>query len=579
MSPEQVRGEELDARSDLFSFGVVLYEMATGRQAFSGTTSGVVSEAILNRAPTAPVRLNPELQPGLEEVINKALEKDRKLRYQTASDLRADLQRLKRDSDSGRAARPQGPEAAARPPVLRRWWIWGAALLLLAAALVATGILYRQRHAAPPPAALATKPSIAVIPLQNLSADPENEYFSDGMSEEIITKLSRIQGMRVASRTSVARFKGAQKDPREIGQELEVRYLLEGSVRKAGDRVRISAQLIDSSSGFQIWADDFEGDLKDVFALQEQTALKIAEALNLQLTPQEQKAVRRRYTSNPEAYDLYLRGRALVEYWDRAEKLEVGRRHFEKALRSDPNYALALAGLSRVDGQYYRNIDPDESRLRRAEQYAQRALAIDPQLAEGHVALGGTFGYRYDYSRAAGEFREAIRLEPDNAYAWDMLSWALAYLQPPDAVEAEKAARESIRLQPSLIGAYYHLGRALLLQRRFSEAIPAFEQARELDPGSSIPDLGLGQVYLAQGDYDRAIATLAKLPKSRRTPTIQMSLGIAYAARGERERALAEIGGALALGYRDFAALDASPYLSSLRSDPRFQQLIARYRK
>jgi len=572
MSPEQVRGEELDAGTDLFSFGAVLYEMTTGRQAFSGNTSGVVFHAILERAPTPPVRLNPELPLELERIIGKALEKDCKLRYQSAAELRTDLARLKRDTDSARAAAVPGTAPRA---LSRRWALVAVGLLLLAGAAAGIRIWY-QKRAAPASATIAAKPSVAVLPFQNLSADPENQYFSDGMTEEIITKLSRIKGLEVASRTSVARFKGTQKDVKDIGRELGVRYVLEGSVRKAQDRVRITAQLVDSSTGFHLWADDFNRDLKDVFAVQEETALKIAEALNLRLSPQEQQAVQRRYTQNPEAYDSFLRGRVLVEYFDRPEKLEAARQHFERALRSDPNYALALAGLARVEQEYYRNLDPDESHLQRAEQFAKRALTIDPQLAEAHVALGAVYANRFDYARAAEKFREVIRLEPENAYAWDLLSWALAYQQPPDVLAAEKAARESIRLQPSLFGAYYHLGRVLILQQRYPEAIAAFEHAKELSPTSSTADFGLAQVYLAEGDYDRALALLLKQPNSS---IVLFQLSSAYAGRGDKEKALAELQRALTAGYRDFAAIDASPYFSSLRSDPRFQQLIRRYRK
>ncbi len=572
MSPEQVRGEELDAGTDLFSFGAVLYEMATGRQAFSGNTSGVVFHAILERAPTPPARLNPELPLELERIIGKALEKDRKLRYQGAAELRTDLARQKRDTDSARAAAL--PEAVPRA-LTRRWALAAMAALLLAGAAAGIRVWY-QKRSAPASATIAAKPSVAVLPFQNLSADPENQYFSDGMTEEIITKLSRIKGLEVASRTSVARFKGTQKDVKDVGRELGVRYILEGSVRKARDRVRITAQLIDTSTGFHLWADDFNRDLKDVFAVQEETALKIAEALNLRLSPQEQLAVQHRYTQNAEAYDAYLRGRALIEYWDNPGKLEAARRYFEQALKSDPNYALALAGLCLLEGHYYRDVGSDESHLQRAEQFAHRSLAIDPQLSEAHLALGQIYGLRFDYAHAARELREAIRLEPESAYAWDQLSWALAYQQPPDAQEAEKAAREAIRLQPSLFGTYYHLGRALLLQGRYPEAIAAFEHAKELNPTSGTADFGLAQVYLAQGDYDRALALLLKQPNSS---IVLFQLSSAYAGRGDKDKALEALQKALAAGYRDFAAIDASPYFSSLRSDPRFQQLIRRYRK
>jgi serine/threonine protein kinase/Tfp pilus assembly protein PilF len=579
MSPEQVRGEEVDPRTDVFSFGLVLYQMATGRQAFTGNTTGVITDRILNRAPIPAGRVNPEVPPKLEEIINKALEKDRKLRYQHASDIRTDLQRLKRNTESARLTAPS--EAAtklgipARPKILV-----AAAVALLALVAGSVGYRWYRVRSAPTSATMAAKSSVAVLPLQNLSGDPANDYFSDGMTEEISTKLSHIGALKVASHSSVTRFKGTQKDPQETARELQVRYLLQGSVRKAENQVRINVQLTDSSTGFQIWADDFVGELKDVFALQEQTALKIAQALNLSLSPQEQQAVQRRYTQNPEAYDAYLRGRVLIEYFDRPEKLEAARRNFEHALQSDPNYTLALAGLAWVEGTYYRSLDPTGAHLEHAEQLARRALSLDPQLPEAHVALGTVYADQYQYARGAEEFREATRLQLDNAYAWMSLSWALGYEQPPDASKAEQAGREAIRLQPSLYPAYYELGRALLLQGRYSEAIAAFEHARELSPTSNFPDLGLAQIYLAQKDYDGAIASLLKHAElTRGAPVARFTLASAYAGRGDKEKAFSELEKTLAAGYRDFAAIDASPHFASLRSDPRFQQRIRRYRK
>ncbi len=421
---------------------------------------------------------------------------------------------------------------------------------------------------------------MAVLPFQNLSGDPQNEYFSDGTTEEIITKLSSIKNLEVTSRTSVARYKGTQKDVKEIGRELGVRYILEGSVRKAANRVRITAQLIDSSTGFHLWAQDFDRDLKDVFSVQEETALKIADALKLQLTPEEQQAVQRRYTQNVEAYDAFLRGKAIWGYFDDAEKLEQARKDFENALRYDPNYAPALAGLAWVESQYYRNLDSDPLHLQRAEILAQKALAIDPQLSEAHMAMGSNLANRYDYRRAAVEFQEAARLEPDNARAFDYESWAMAYEQPPDGVGAERASREALRLGSLNMSTYYHLGRALLVQGRYDEAIAAFEQARTLSPKSTTPDFGLAQVYLARKEYDRALQVLLHLPeKIRQTAGIRFAVSSVYAGLGEREKSFVELQKALEEGYRDFAAIDASPHFAALRSDPRFQELLRRYRQ
>jgi len=574
MSPEQVRAKELDARTDLFSFGVVLYEMATGTLPFRGESTGMIFDGIMNRAPAPALRLNPALPAEFERVLEKSLEKDRGLRYQSATELRADLRRIQRASDSARTAAVD-TQTQARPRSKRGVMFAVAAALALLVAI--GGIAWYEKHSPAQPTAVAAKPSVGVLPLQNLSAEPDSAYFSDGMTDEITTKLSKIQGIDVTSHSSVAALKESDKSAAEIGRALGVRYLLEGSVRKAGNQVRINVHLIDSTTGFQVWADDFVGEMKDVFLLQEQTALKIASSLNLKLSPQEQQAIQHRYTQNPQAYDAYLRGHASVENPDQLEKLEDARRHFEDALQSDPDYAPALAGLAWVEGQIYRNLDAKPSHLQRAEQFAQRALAIDPRLAETHVALGTVNADKYDYAGAAREFRTATDLDPNNAYAWDLLSWALGYEQPPEAGAAEKAAREALRLQPSLHPAHYHFGRALFLQQRYTEAIAAFEHERELDPKSSFPDFGLGQVYLAQGDYDKAVATFSRDP--RPAGISYFWLAAAYAAHGDKDKGLAMLQKAFDEGFHDFAALDASPYFSSLRADSRFQQLTQRYRK
>ncbi|MCI0403066.1 MAG: protein kinase [Acidobacteria bacterium] len=567
MAPEQVRGEKVDARADIYALGTVLYEMATGQRPFREELATRLADEILHKPPTLPRQFNPDLPEKLEATILKCLDKDRENRYQSAHALMADLRRL------AAPAAAAAPEHRARP----RWLAPAAVLALVLVVATIGSLVWKQEPAGPSPTDAPAKPSVAVLPFQNMSADPQNEYFSDGMTEEIISKLSRIQGLQVASRTSVMRYKGTQKDIKDVGRELGVHYVLEGSVRRAGDRVRVTAQLIDSTTGFHVWSNDFDREMKDVFAVQEDTALKIAEALNLRLSPQEQQAVRRHYTENPEAYDAYLRGRAVFGYSDEPQRLEAARVHFEKALKSDPDYAPALAGVSLIETLYYRNRDPNPARLQRADQLARRALEIDAQLMDAHLAMGRVHACRYDYVGAEKEFRQAASLEPENPYAWCNVAWALSYRQPPDAAGAEQAAREAIRLQPGLPVAHYYLGRAFLLQRRYTEAAEAFNYALELSPGYSPPHLGLAEVYLAQGRYNEALTELDSR-QAAGGPTLAQRSAV-YAGRGEKDKALRELEKALAAGYRDFAYLDSSPYFEGLRDDPRYQQLLRRYRK
>jgi serine/threonine protein kinase/tetratricopeptide (TPR) repeat protein len=570
MSPEQVRGADLDRRTDLFSLGAVLYEMATGAMPFTGSTSGVIFEAILNRAPVPPVRLNPAVPAELERVINKSLEKDRTMRYQSAGDMRADLRRVKRETDSStRTAISQQQNLydsarSARPS--KRWPLYaGAAIVLLLLAI--GGSHWYQAHSTRPAVAIDAKPSVAVLPLKNLSTDADSAYFSDGMTDEITTKLSKIQGINVAPHSSVTAVKATDQNAADLGRELGVRYLLEGTVRKSGNQVRVNVHLIDSTTGFQVWADDFTGEMKDVFSLQEQTALKIAEALNLHLSTQETKAIQQRYTQNPQAYESFLVGRGLL-LDETPEKMEAARKSFEQALKFDPNYAPALAGLSHVEGLYYRDLDSNPSHLARSEEFAKRALAADPDLGEAHIAMAQSYALHFDYPRAVGEFREATRLEPDNPLAWDLLSWALAYEQPPDAIEAEKAAREAIRLQPTSAAAQYHLGRALLFQTRYQEAATAFQRAEELG-SNRYRNLGMAQLALAQANYDQGLKYMSEID-TKKTTIDQYWLAAIYSAKGDKDKSLAAMQQALQTGFRDFA---------NLRSDPRYQKLIAQYRK
>jgi len=418
--------------------------------------------------------------------------------------------------------------------------------------------------------------SIAVFPFENLSADPDNEYFSKGMTAELISRLSRIQNLQVVS------YFQTKEDINEIGQELKVRYLLEGTVRRSGSRVRISALLIDTSTGFNLWSENFEGELQDVFDLQEQTALKIADALDIHLSPEEAEAIARHYTENLEAYDAFLRGWTIIESFhyrsDNVEsRLNAARKHFQQALEFDPNYSLAVAGLSMVESNYvFFGSKSASEQLQLAHAFSTEALALDTSLPEPHLALGFAYGVGGDFVRAVDGFRDALSLDPQNGYTWCYLAWAYNELQPPSATEAEKASREAIRFTPAYFWAYVLLGDALRIQERSADAISAYEYALILNPDHKSAHVEIGRIYFKQGNYHQA---LAAFNKAEQTPAVLVGISRSHLALGDIQKGLERLEEALADGYSDFITIETSPDFASLADDARFQQLLDQYRK
>jgi len=419
--------------------------------------------------------------------------------------------------------------------------------------------------------------SIAVFPFENLSADPDNEYFSKGMTAELISRLSRIQNLQVVS------FFQTHEDIDKIGQELKVRYLLEGTVRRSGSRVRISALLIDTSTGFNLWSENFEGELQDVFDLQEQTALKIADALDIHLSPEEAEAIARHGTENLEAYDAFLRGWTIIESFhyrsDNVEsRLNAARKHFQQALEFDPNYSLAVAGLSMVESNYvfFWGSKSTQEQLLLAHAFATEALALDTSLPEPHLALGFAHAVGGDFVRAVDPFRESLSLEPQNGYTWCYLAWAYNWLQPPSATEAEKASREAIRLTPAYYWAYALLGEALNTQEHSADAISAYEYALILNPDYKSAHVEIGRIYFKQGNYHQA---LAAFNKAEQTPDVLVGISRTHLALGDIQKGLERLEEALANGYSDFITIETSPDFASLSDDARFQRLLDQYRK
>ncbi len=412
--------------------------------------------------------------------------------------------------------------------------------------------------------------SIAVYPFENLSSDPEDAYFSDGMTIELITRLSQIKGLHIAG---IAQTK---QQTLSLGVEPEVRYRLEGTVRRSGDKVRITALLVDRASSFTVWSNIFDSELQDVFEFQEQTALHIAEALDVRLSAEEQSAVARHHTVNPAAYDAFLRGWSLIESFHvnfdlPGEKLEAARAHFQTALSIEPAYARAVAGLAMVESYaVFLKVEPAANR-NLAQELASQAIALDDSLPETHFAMARALSSSKDYSGAAAAFHKVLELDSQNGYAWCELAGVLNFQDPADPVGAELAAREGIRFRPAYSTAYFNLGAALQQQQRLREAADAYQQSLQLNPADQGLQRTLGQLYLELGDYIEALARFEILEP---TPELLIQISVAHQALGNSQDALKALEQAVAAGYRDFAAVEANPQLAGLVDEPRYRKLI-----
>jgi eukaryotic-like serine/threonine-protein kinase len=606
MSPEQARGKELDARTDLFSFGAVLYEMLTGTLPFRGDTSAVIFEGILNRAPVASVRLNPEVPPKLEEIANKLLEKDRGLRYQSAAELRADLKRLKRDTDS---ARPHAVEPTRyRDFIFSRSAIWrlaaGGIALAALLVLVAWFTLFRGRG--------ESIDSVAVLPFVNVSADPKTEYLSDGITESVINNLSQLRSLRVMARSTVFRYKGKEADPQKVGQDLHVGAVLTGRLQERGDTLVIQTELVDVSKGTQLWGAQYNRRAADLLAVQEDISREISEKLRLRLTGEEKTRLAKRPTTNREAYQLYLQGRY---WWNKRnpEALQKGLQYFQQAVEKDPGYALAYVGVADsynlLSSFAYEAMRPREARPK-AKAAALKALELDPALGEAHVALAQVVAnYDWDFPGAETEYKRAIELNPGYPSAHDF--YAIHLMAMGRQEEAIAEARRALELDPLSLVIRHRLARALRYAHRYDEGIAEERKTLELDPNFYIAHVVLGAMLLekeqkeealaefqkalevSQGSFlalawmgyaqamtgNRAEATktlerLTELSKQRYIPAYY--LAFVYAGLGQKDQAFGQLERAYQERSDFLLFLKGTEAMASLRSDPRFADLLRR---
>jgi TolB-like protein len=574
---------------------------------FRGNTSATVFESILNRTPVPAVRLNPDLPPEMERIINKALEKDRNLRYQHALEIRADLQRLKRI-----CFRSAELPSAATPTLNRRKRVWLSIVVALSLLLLGSGALwlYHERFFASEKTAPIT--SLVVLPFENLSGDPQQDYFADGMTDELTTDLARIGALRVISRTSAAHYRGTNKTAREISRELKVDGVIEGSVTRSGDHVRVAAKLIYAPSDSHKWAGSYDRNAGDVLILQEDVARAIAREIKVTLAPEEEARLSNAHRINPESYDLYLRGRY---YWNKRtpEDLKKSLEYFQSAVDQDPTAAFAYAGLADaylVMGSGEQGLLAPKEAMPKAEAAAKHAIELDDTLAEPHCTLGFIqYNFNWDWSRAELQFREAIKLNPSYATAhhWyalfltamarfpeaitemrraessDLLSiivvsdiaWVLHYSRQDD--QAIDQLKKILSGSPPFAMAHYKMAQCYVQTRNYSEAISEMRQTMELAGEEPQWNEYLAYIYALAGQKHVAMLMLDKLhEKSDKTYLPPGNLALVYMALGDTDRAFYWLDQAYSVRHDMIVYLKVKPELDPIRSDPRFRALVQR---
>jgi TolB-like protein len=498
MSPEQARGQELDGRTDLFSLGAVLYEMATGTHAFKGNTTAVLFDSILHAPPVSPVRLNPELPAELERTINKLLEKDRDLRYQSAAEVRADLKRLRRETESGRSSAtvPAALKASAGKP-----WAAVAAVAALIV-LAAAGIWYWRAKTS-----TAQIESIAVIPFATMGGNADADFLSDGLTESLITSLAHVPQLKVKSRNSVFRYKGKEVDVQKVGKELTVDALLTGRVVQRGDTIQVSADLTSVQDNTEVWGEHYERKSNDIISLQQQIAGDIADKLRSKLSGGEKQQVTKQGTQNPEAYQLYVKGRY---YWNKRTPADIKTAitYFNQAIDKDPGYALAYSGIAdaySVLPSY--GEDPNDA-IPKSDAAAAKALEFDPTMARPHAVLGANkMTFHWDFAGGEAELRKALELDPSDATAHQWLGEQLGYIggRAQESIEEANRAHQLDPLSP-IIGVVQ--GEVLNSDRQFDKGIEMEKKVLADDPTFLAARSNLANGYFGKHEYQQFIQEL-----------------------------------------------------------------------